>query len=91
VAQGSTVTLVLDTSTYTLTITDPGKTPKVTTGSWTSTAVTMTLAPSGTSFTWVFDMTPSGNTLTLSGANVDFDFGGTGTVQDEKLNLVLKR
>ena len=91
VAQGSTVTLVLDTSTFTLTITDPGKAPKVTTGTWTSTTDTMTLEPSGMSGGWTFDMTLSGNTLTLSGANVLFDFGGTGTVQDAKLNLVLTR
>jgi hypothetical protein len=89
VSQGSTVTLVLDTSTFTLTITNPGETPKVTTGSWTFTTNTMTLAPSGTSFTWVFDTMVSGESMSLSGAHVQFDFSGT--MEEAILTLVLTR
>ncbi len=91
VAQGSTVTLVLAASTFTLTITDQGQSPKVTAGSWTSSMDTMTLKPSGVSFDWTFDMNQSGNTLTLSGANVNFDFGADGTMEEAKLNMVLTR
>jgi len=76
VAQGSTLTLVLETGSFTLTITDPGEAPSVTTGTWTSSSDTLTLAPSGTSFTWMFNMTQSGNNLTLSGGHVQFDFSG---------------
>lgn len=89
VSQGSTVVLELATSTFTLTITDPGKSPKVTTGSWTSTTDTMTLSPSGASFSWVFSMAQSRSGLTLSGAHVQFDFGGG--LEESTLTLALTR
>jgi hypothetical protein len=89
VSQGATVTLVLETSTFTLTISNPGESPTVTTGSATYTSDTMTLAPSGTSFTWVFNMTLSGKGMTLSGAHVQFDFSGT--MEEATLTMVLTR
>jgi hypothetical protein len=38
-----------------------------------------------------FDMSLSGNTLTLSGGHVDFDFDGDGTFEEAILNAVLAR
>jgi hypothetical protein len=89
VSEGATVTLVLETSTFTLTISKPGESPTVTTGSATYSSDTMTLAPSGASFTWVFTMTLSGKGMTLSGAHVQFDFNGT--LEEAILNLILTR
>jgi len=91
VAQGTSLTLVLDSGSFVLTITDPGHTPRVTTGSWTSSRDTMTLAPSGVSFSWVFDMNLSGSTLTLTGGSVEFDFNADGSYEQAKLNLTLVR
>jgi hypothetical protein len=89
VSEGATVTLVLEASTFTFKISYPGEDPTVTTGSWTYTSDTMTLAPSGTSFTWVFNMTLSGKGMTLSGAHVQFDFSGT--MEEATLTMVLTR
>jgi hypothetical protein len=89
VSQGASVSLVLDASTFTFKISYPGQEPTVTTGSWSYTSDTMTLAPSGTSFTWVFNMSLSGDSMTLSGAHVQFNFSGT--LEEATLNLVLAR
>jgi hypothetical protein len=89
VSEGATVTLVLDASTFTFTIAKPGETAQVTTGSWSYTTDTMTLSPSGTSFTWVFELNVSQESMTLSGAHVEFNFSGT--PEEAILTLVLYR
>jgi hypothetical protein len=91
VAQGTTVNLALTTNTFTLTITDPGQSPKVTNGGWTSSRDTMTLTPAGMPFSWVFDMELNGNTLTLTGGSVEFDFNADGAFEQARLNLTLAR
>ncbi len=89
VLQGSTVILELTENAFTLTITDPGETATVTTGSWTYTADTMTLAPAGESSTWAFLMSQTSESLSLSGAHVQFDFGSG--LEEAILSLVLTR
>jgi hypothetical protein len=91
VAHGGTVTLTLTSTDFTLTVTQSGASPQVTPGTWTSTTDLMTLTPSGVSFTWVFEMSQSGNNLTLTGAHVEFDFNGDGTNEQARLNLTLVR
>jgi hypothetical protein len=91
VAQGTTVALVLSGGNFTYTITDPGKTPNVTNGTWTASRDTMALKPSGMTWSWQFDMTQSGNNLTLSGASVEFDFAANGVFEQAKLYLTLVR
>lgn len=91
VAKGGTATLVLTSNAFTLTIAKAGAAPQVTNGSYTSTINLMTLTPAGVSFTWVFEMSLSGDNLTLNGANVEFDFNGDGTNEPAKLNLALVR
>jgi hypothetical protein len=91
VAKGGTATLVLTATTFTLTIARAGVAPQVTSGTWTSTTDLMTLNPSGVSFQWVFEMSQSGNNLTLNGASVEFDFTGDGINEQAKLNLALVR
>ena len=91
VAQGTKLVLALTAGSFALTITDPGESPQVTNGSWTSSRDTMTLTPSGMPFSWVFDMNLSGNTLTLTGGSVEFDFNADGALEQAKLNLTLAR
>jgi hypothetical protein len=91
VAQGGTATLVLTSNTFTLTIAKAGAAPQITNGSYTSTSDLMTLTPAGMSFTWVFEMSLSGDNLILNGANVEFDFNGDRTNEPAKLNLALVR
>ena len=89
VAQGGTLTLLLEAASFTLTIDEPDAEPDVTTGTWTSSSDTLTLTPTGASFNVQFDMTRSGNTLTLRGGHVEFDFHGT--PEEAILNMVLTR
>jgi hypothetical protein len=91
VAQGTTVTMVFAGSNYTFTQTDPGKAPQVQTGTWSASVDMMTLRPTGVSWSLQFDMTFSGNNLTLNGASVEFDFAANGVVEQAKLNLTLVR
>lgn len=91
VAQGTTVTLAIAGNTFTQTFADPGQTPRVTTGTWTSTKDTMSLTPSGMSWSWQFDMSQSGNSLSLSGASVEFDFAANGVMEQAKLYMTLAR
>ena len=91
VAQGTTVTLALTGSSFVYTIADPGKPPNVTNGTWTSSRDTMALKPNGVTWSWQFDMTQSGNNLTLNGASVEFDFAANGVFEQAKLYMALVR
>jgi hypothetical protein len=91
VAQGAVVTLALTGSTFALTFTYPEKAPAVTNGTWTSSKDMMSLKPTGMSWSWHFDMNQSGNTLSLSGASVEFDFSGTGVAEQARLSMTLVR
>jgi hypothetical protein len=91
VAEGSSVSLVLATGTYTFTVNDTRVPQSVTTGSWTSSKDTLTLAPAGTTFTIVFDMSLNGSTLTLNGGGVMFDFNFNETFEDATLNMGLAK
>jgi hypothetical protein len=91
VSQGSTVTLVLEASTYTFTTSDARVQPSIASGSWSSSKDTLTLKPTGASFTIIFDMALNGSTLTLNGGGVMFDFNADGNFVDATLNMVLAR
>jgi len=91
VTQGTVVTLALTGSSFVYTIADPGKPPNVTNGTWTSTRDTMALKPNGVTWSWQFDMTQSGNNLTLNGASVEFDFAANGVFEQAKLYMSLVR
>ena len=91
VTQGTIVTLAITGGSFVLTIADPGQTPNATNGTWTSTRDTMSLKPNGVTWSWQFDMTQSGNNLSLSGASVEFDFAANGVMEQAKLYMTLVR
>lgn len=90
---GGTATLVLESAgAFTAVSTFPGEPPFTSAGTWSASADVLTLSfISGQFGTWQFDMTLSGNTLTLSGADADFDVDDDGQDDPAKLNLVLVR
>ncbi len=92
VANGATVTLQMMAShDYTLTVRMPGQADEVTSGTWSSSSDVLTMTMAGISGERQFDMNLSGNTITLSGANVDFDFNDDGIDEPAKLNMVLTK
>ncbi len=91
VAKGTKVTLALTGNSFVLTMADPGLAPKATNGTWTASRDTMALTPAGMSWAWQFDMTQSGNNLTLNGASVEFDFAANGVMEQAKLSMTLVR
>lgn len=92
VSRGTTVALVLDAAgTYTRTITDPGQTPDVETGTWSASQDVLTLRPTGMPFSIEFNYSLNNTTLTLSGGHVEFDVNGDGMMEEAILNLTLTR
>ena len=90
ISQGATLTLAFSGTNYTLTMTEPGQPPDVQTGTWSASTDIMTLKPSGVTWNIQFDMTFSGNNLTLNGGGVQFDFN-SGVFEEAKLNMTLVR
>ncbi len=91
ITSGSTLVLILNTSTYTMTITDPGESPEIINGSWTHSIDTLTLTPSGGTSNMVFDLNLiDDNTMGLTGGGAWFDFTA-GNFEDATLNLRLSR
>jgi hypothetical protein len=92
VAQRTTVVLIFASAgTYTFTMTDPGQAPNATNGTWSASTDVLTLKQTGRSGDTKFDMTQSGNNLTLNGGHVQFDFGADGSVEEALLNMTLVR
>jgi hypothetical protein len=92
IAEGGTATLVLNAAgTYVFTLTPNAEPTVVDTGEWQLDGDIITLMPNWTSFEFQFDVALSGNTLTLSGADSEYDFDGDHQPDDAKLNLVLVR
>ncbi|MGD2152406.1 MAG: lipocalin family protein [Gemmatimonadales bacterium] len=88
--EGGTATLLLnEVGTYTFTVTPNGEPQTVETGDWELNGDVMTVTPDGVIFELQFDVALSGNTLSLSGADAEYDFGGG--PEDAKLNLELVR
>ena len=86
---GATIQVVFrNDNTFTATFAAPGQPADNSTGSWVQTATSLTLtdAPPGTDVN-VFTYTLSGGTLTMSGGEVDFNFG-SGDVPS-KFDLIL--
>ena len=93
VALGATVTLVLDSDgTYTLTTAVPGQGQEILSGTWSASTDVLTCQWSGQySGEMQFEMSLSGDTLTLSGAHTDFDINGDDVDEEARLNMVLAR
>lgn len=77
IALGATfrMTLAAD-STWRAITTEPLATPDTTTGTWSAGVDVLTLEETGQSGNIQFQYVMSGNTVTLTGGSVDFDFGG---------------
>jgi hypothetical protein len=90
VAQGATVTLAFSGNSYTFTMTTSGQAPDVQTGTWSASSDVMTLVRTGSGGNQQFDMTFSGNNLTLNNGSAWFDFN-TGNFVEAKLSMTLVR
>jgi hypothetical protein len=93
VALGATVTVTLtEGGAFTLVVSIPGSPVETNTGTWSASGEVLTLHfATGFIGQWEFDMSLSGNTLTLSGADAEFDVNGDDQDDEVKLNLVLAR
>ena len=92
IAEGGTATLVLNANeSYTFTLTPSGEPPVIDTGDWDLDGDIFTVMPNGTTFELQFEIALSGNTLTLSGADAEYDFDDDQQEEDAKMNLVLVR
>jgi len=91
IAAGSTLTLVLNTSTAVMTITDPGESPVVMNANWSASVDILTLTwTSGSSGETQFEYVLDGDELTMSGGHMPFDFT-PGVPEEAILDLILVR
>jgi len=92
VALGPTASLVLNSNqTFARTATFPGEAPEVATGPYTYTSghLTLNITSSSPPETLSFTLALSGNTMTLTGATISFEFG---TIEEQAtLNLTLTK
>jgi hypothetical protein len=97
VSRGTTIVLVLESAGgFTYTLTDPGASPAVYTGTWRTD--TLDGRPA-LKLTWVtglfgsaeFNMTLSGDTLSLSGGHVPYDVDPNVMFEETILNMTLAR
>jgi hypothetical protein len=87
---GATVRLVLSEShMYTLTLTVPDEPEEVVTGTWSASEDVLTLTEADGDLQ--FDMSLSGNTLHLTGADAEFDFNGDDIDEPARINVTLIR
>jgi hypothetical protein len=94
IAKGATVSLVLtSTQTFTLTITRPNESELKSMGNWSTSEDELDLIFSSGSMQggMNFDVSLSGNTLTLMGADYQFDVDDNGTEEPVKFNLTMAR
>jgi hypothetical protein len=90
---GYTCTLILEQDgDFFITVVDPELGNIGGSGNWSSTDVlTMEFLEGQFDVTWEFDITLTGNTLRLTGADAEYDFDDDGTEDAAKLNLTLVR
>jgi hypothetical protein len=91
VAKGTTLMLVFGGGSYTMTTTDPGAASRVETGTWSASTDLVTMTPTGMSWSWQFDLSLAGNSLTLANGGAEFDFNLDGLNEPAKLTMVLTR
>jgi hypothetical protein len=93
VAAGGTVQLVLEqTKAFTFTITTQGDPPWVLGGAWSVSSDVLTLTyTSGLLGESQFDISLSGDVLTLTRGHVGFDFDGNGVREEAMMNMDLAR
>ncbi len=90
VPNGGTIRLALaQGGTYVLTVSQPGEPDEVTSGAWSASKDVLTLKRGIGE--WQFDMSLAGGTLTLSGADTDFDFDGDDVDEPAVMNLIMVR
>ena len=92
IAAGAPFVIVLESNgTYQATIVIPGQPADNTTGTWSVSSQVFTLRETGVSFDLQFSWSLSGNTITISGADTEFDFNDDGTDEPAKVSAVLVR
>lgn len=92
IALGATFDLNLnDSGGFAGTLTFPGEAPETITGTWSYTSDTLTLQEDDEPFALVFDMDLGNDTMTLSGADVEFDVDDDGVDEPATLTIVLVR
>ena len=93
VPAGTAVTLqLLESGTFSLVATAAGSTVFSRAGSWSASTDVLTLNfTSGAGGNWQLDMKLNGNTLTLLGANAEYDFNSDGQPDDAHLDTAFTR
>jgi hypothetical protein len=92
IAQGATFEINLnDSGGFAATLTLPGEAPETLVGTWSYTNDTLTLQETGASFALVFDLNLGNDQMTLTGADVEYDFDDDEVDEPATLTIDLVR
>jgi hypothetical protein len=92
ISAGGAGTLVLNADrSYQLTVTPNNGQPMVTEGTWELDSDVMTMSPEGLPFDLQFDVGFSDDSLSLTGADAEYDFNGDQNPEQADLNMVFTR
>jgi hypothetical protein len=90
IALGATAQLVMRSDgTYQLTMTGTGAQDETGSGTWSASSDVVTITRVGMSGQMQFNYSLSGSTLTLVGADTEWDFNGDGVDEPAKLNMTV--
>lgn len=76
---------------YSATYTAVEEAPETTTGTWEASIDVLTTSQTGMSFSTEYEFVLSGNTLTLTGGDVDYDWDGDDVDEPAELDLTMVR
>ena len=92
IAAGDTLTLAINADhTIVQVLTPLGGSPDTTTGTWELSTDLFKMFPTGLPFSWSWDASLSGNTLTLLGADMEYDFNSDSVPEQADQNMTLVR
>lgn len=92
IALGTAVVVSINSDKSFLSIETPsGGSPDTTTGDWSMDGEIFKVTPTGMPFSWEWNAALSGNTLSLTGADMEYDFDGNSVPEQADQNMTLVR
>ena len=92
IALGGAATMAINADkSFAFVIAESGQPPDTTTGVWKLDGDMFEVTPTGMPFSWVWQAALSGNSLTLTGADMEYDFNGDNVMEQADQNTALVR
>ncbi|HET9952458.1 MAG TPA: hypothetical protein VFS09_11760 [Candidatus Eisenbacteria bacterium] len=92
IALGGAATMAINADkSFVFVLAESGEPPDTTTGVWKIDGEMFEVTPTGMPFSWMWQASLSGNSLTLTGADMEYDFDGDNVMEQADQNTALVR